>query len=65
MVERFREQISTEKLSDRLDRILRSAARALGDEAAQPVPGVEPRAPASARRTPRERAQGRRSRPRV
>jgi ATP-dependent Lhr-like helicase len=38
MVERFREQVSTEKLSDRLERILRDAARALGDDAAQTVP---------------------------
>jgi ATP-dependent Lhr-like helicase len=62
MVERFREEVSTEKLSDRLDRILRAAAQALGDEAPQPVPGVEPRASAApARRPPRERAQGRRA----
>ena len=37
MVERFREQVSTEKLSDRLERILRDAARELGDDAAQTV----------------------------
>lgn len=35
MVERFREQLSTEKLSDRLERILQDAARELGDDAAQ------------------------------
>lgn len=65
MVERFREQISTEKLSDRLDRILKSAAKALGDEAPQPVPGVEPR-PAPPRRAPATgRREGRRTRPRV
>jgi len=38
MVERFREQVSTEKLSDRLERILKDAARALGDEQPQSVP---------------------------
>jgi ATP-dependent Lhr-like helicase len=38
MVERFREQVSTEKLSDRLERILRDAAKELGDDAAQTVP---------------------------
>jgi ATP-dependent Lhr-like helicase len=38
MVERFREQVSTEKLSDRLQRILDAAARALGDEQPQQVP---------------------------
>jgi ATP-dependent Lhr-like helicase len=38
MVERFREQVSTEKLSDRLERILKDAARELGDDAAQTVP---------------------------
>jgi len=31
MVERFREQLSTEKLSDRLARILADAAAVLGD----------------------------------
>lgn len=45
MVERFREQISTEKLSDRLDRILASAARELGDDV--PQPGMTPRDPAA------------------
>jgi ATP-dependent Lhr-like helicase len=38
MVERFREQISTERLSDRLDRILKDAARELGDADPQSVP---------------------------
>jgi ATP-dependent Lhr-like helicase len=40
MVERFREQLSTEKLGDRLERILREAGRELGDPSvADEVPG--------------------------
>ena len=38
MVERFREQVTTERLSDRLERILKDAARELGDEAPQVAP---------------------------
>jgi ATP-dependent Lhr-like helicase len=36
MVERFREKLSTEKLKDRLDRLLRDMERA-ADEAAPPA----------------------------
>ncbi len=37
MVERFREQLSTEKLADRLDRILRDAQAVLDEEVVAPV----------------------------
>jgi ATP-dependent Lhr-like helicase len=40
MVERLREQLSTEKLKDRLDRILAEAEKALD---APPVPAVQRR----------------------
>jgi ATP-dependent Lhr-like helicase len=56
MVERFREQLSTERLSDRLERILREAGRALGDAppplAPQQVPARESAEPAARRARP-------------
>ncbi len=60
MVERFREQVSTEKLSDRLGRILRDAARELGDpppeaSAPQGVVTLSREAPAGASRRRRTR----------
>jgi ATP-dependent Lhr-like helicase len=60
MVERFREQISTEKLSDRLDRILRDAARALGDEEVPQTADIE--APVELPKAPRRDGGRRRGR---
>jgi ATP-dependent Lhr-like helicase len=60
MVERFREQISTEKLSDRLDRILRDAARELGDEQAPQTADIEK--PVELPKPPRREAGRRRRR---
>jgi ATP-dependent Lhr-like helicase len=55
MVERFREQLTTEKLAERLERILREADKALG----LPVAPAAPRRPGALRESP---APGRRRR---
>ncbi len=67
MVERFREQLTTEKLADRLARVLADAERALGTGASGPVAADEPsaapkpavrRARARSARRPPDRAPG-------
>jgi len=60
MVERFREQISTEKLSDRLQRILQQAAKVLGDPPPGAPAAVEPRA-TTLRAKPHAAARARRA----
>jgi ATP-dependent Lhr-like helicase len=57
MVERFREELSTEKLADRLQRILARAQAVLDGKAADGVLDDTNEAPPPARRAPRRRRQ--------
>jgi ATP-dependent Lhr-like helicase len=58
MVERFREQLSTEKLADRLDRILRQAEAALEAPADRAAPQARRRPSGAAAATSPGRAPG-------